>query len=105
MRSMILGKLASALRRLARDKSGVTAIEYVVIASGTAVLFMLALSLAGTDLSTMFGNVASTLTGTEVAAVDNSDSGESDSADSDDDSDSDFSSDDESSSDSDSESS
>jgi pilus assembly protein Flp/PilA len=49
------------LLRLARDESGVTAIEYGLIASLIAVVIITAVTLVGTNLTTKFGEVASAL--------------------------------------------
>jgi pilus assembly protein Flp/PilA len=50
-----------AMFRLIRDRSGVTAIEYALIASLVAVAAMAAFSLVGTNLSSTFSNVAGCL--------------------------------------------
>jgi pilus assembly protein Flp/PilA len=47
--------------RLCKDKSGVTAIEYGLIASLIAVAIITAVTMVGTDVSSVFGNVASNL--------------------------------------------
>ena len=48
-------------RRLLKDKSGVTAIEYGLIASLIAVAIVATVSLVGTDLNNTFMNVANNL--------------------------------------------
>jgi pilus assembly protein Flp/PilA len=47
--------------RLLKDKAGVTAIEYGLIASLIAVAIVTAVSLVGTELNTTFQNVADRL--------------------------------------------
>jgi pilus assembly protein Flp/PilA len=47
--------------RLLKDKAGVTAIEYGLIASLIAVAIVTAVSLIGTELNTTFTNVANNL--------------------------------------------
>lgn len=91
---------------LSRNTRGVSAIEYVVIATGTAAFVVLAWTIAGGNISTMFTTVQTTISGTaSTTGTDDADSGGSDqTASSDDDSDSDFSSDDDSSSSGDSDS-
>lgn len=55
--SMIL----STVNSLFKDRSGVTAIEYGLIASLIAVAIIVAVSLVGTDLNNTFNTVASNL--------------------------------------------
>jgi pilus assembly protein Flp/PilA len=57
---LVVGKGAksSIVRRLTEDKSGVTAIEYGLIAAVAAVVVM---GTVGTNLSTVFSEVASSL--------------------------------------------
>lgn len=47
--------------RLLKDKSGVTAIEYGLIASLIAVAIVATVAIVGTDLNNTFANVASNL--------------------------------------------
>jgi pilus assembly protein Flp/PilA len=47
--------------RLCKDKSGVTAIEYGLIASLIAVAIITAVTLVGTDLNNVFTNVSNNL--------------------------------------------
>lgn len=47
--------------KLIKDESGATAIEYGLIAALIAVAIITAVSLVGTDLSTMFGSVSTNL--------------------------------------------
>ena len=47
-------KLSENIRKFAADESGVTAIEYGLIAAGIAVAIILAVGLLGTELSAMF---------------------------------------------------
>jgi pilus assembly protein Flp/PilA len=49
------------LRRFLKDQSGVTAIEYGLIASLIAVAIVAALITVGTDLNTMFNLIATKL--------------------------------------------
>ena len=49
------------LLRFAKDESGVTAIEYGLIASLIAVVIITAVTLVGTNLTTKFGDVAAAL--------------------------------------------
>jgi pilus assembly protein Flp/PilA len=55
------GVKGRAMLRLIRDRSGVTAIEYALIASLIAVAAIASFSLVGTNLSNTFSNVASCL--------------------------------------------
>jgi pilus assembly protein Flp/PilA len=47
--------------RFGRDESGVTAIEYGLIASLIAVVIITAVTLVGTNVTTAFNNVATAL--------------------------------------------
>ena len=49
------------IRRFVKDESGVTAIEYGLIASLIAVAIVATVSIVGSDLNTTFQNVASNL--------------------------------------------
>jgi len=51
----------SAMKRLLRDESGATAIEYGLIAALIAVAAIAAFKLVGTNLSTIFNTVATDL--------------------------------------------
>jgi len=51
----------SAFKRLLRDESGATAIEYGLIAALIAVAAIAAFRLVGTNLSTIFNTVATDL--------------------------------------------
>lgn len=51
----------SAVRRLLRDESGATAIEYGLIAALIAVAAIAAFRLVGTNLSSIFNTVATDL--------------------------------------------
>jgi pilus assembly protein Flp/PilA len=53
--------MKTLLLRFAKDQSGVTAIEYGLIASLIAVVIITAVTLIGTNLSTKFGAVATAL--------------------------------------------
>ncbi len=50
--------LSEKIRKFAADESGVTAIEYGLIAAGIAVAIITAVGLLGTELSNMFDAVA-----------------------------------------------
>ena len=51
----------SIVRRLTKDQSGVTAIEYGLIAALIAVAAVVVMGTVGTNLSTVFSEVASSL--------------------------------------------
>ncbi|MGH6796555.1 MAG: Flp family type IVb pilin [Methylocella sp.] len=53
--------MRNLLHRFIDDQSGVTAIEYGLIAALIAVVIIGALQLVGSDLSTTFNNVATNL--------------------------------------------
>lgn len=53
--------MSRALRNLVKDESGVTAIEYALIAALIAVAAIAAFTLVGTNLSTTFSTVAAKL--------------------------------------------
>jgi pilus assembly protein Flp/PilA len=53
--------MKTLLQRFARDDSGATAIEYGLIAALIAVVIIGALTMTGTNLSTQFNTVATTL--------------------------------------------
>ena len=53
--------MRTVLSNLIRDESGVTAIEYALIAALIAVAAIAAFTLVGTQLSTTFSTVASKL--------------------------------------------
>jgi pilus assembly protein Flp/PilA len=53
--------LRSLLRNLVKDESGVTAIEYALIAALIAVAAIAAFTLVGTNLSTTFSTIAAKL--------------------------------------------
>jgi pilus assembly protein Flp/PilA len=55
------GANSSIVRRLMEDKSGVTAIEYGLIAALIAVAAVVVMGTVGTNLSTVFSEVASSL--------------------------------------------
>ena len=60
IRSLLNGK-RQPLSQLTADRSGVTAIEYALIAALIAVAAIAAFTLVGTDLSNTFSYVASQL--------------------------------------------
>jgi pilus assembly protein Flp/PilA len=51
----------SLIRKLVRDENGATAIEYGLIAALIAVVIITVLKTVGTDLSSVFNNVATNL--------------------------------------------
>jgi pilus assembly protein Flp/PilA len=53
----------SSLRKLRKDESGATAIEYGLIAGFVAIAIVAALTALGGSLNTVYNNVANTLTG------------------------------------------
>ena len=53
--------MKTLLFRFARDESGVTAIEYGLIAALIAVVIIVAVTTVGTDLSKVFNTVATSL--------------------------------------------
>ena len=53
--------LSEKIRKFAADESGVTAIEYGLIAAGIAVAIITAVGLLGTELSDMFDDVAAAI--------------------------------------------
>jgi pilus assembly protein Flp/PilA len=53
--------LRALFANLLRDESGVTAIEYALIAALIAVVAIAAFSLVGTNLSTVFTTIANTI--------------------------------------------
>lgn len=61
MRNIIAARWAPSMRAFLRDDSGVTAIEYGLIAALIAVVIIGALSLVGKDLSNVFSSVQSGL--------------------------------------------
>ena len=50
--------MTTLLTHFAKDESGVTAIEYGLIASLIAVVIVTAVTLVGTNLTTLFNNIA-----------------------------------------------
>ena len=56
-----MARLLTLFLQLIKDKSGVTAIEYALIAALIAVAAIAAFTLVGTNLSTTFSYVASQL--------------------------------------------
>ena len=53
--------MLTIFRRLYQDRSGVTAIEYGLIASLIAIAIIGTVALVGTDLNNVFANVSSNL--------------------------------------------
>ncbi|QHE76501.1 Flp family type IVb pilin [Hydrogenophaga sp. PBL-H3] len=56
-----MDKFLNATRRFLRDEEGVTAIEYGLIAALIAVVIIAGAALVGTNLNTLFGNIAACL--------------------------------------------
>ena len=54
-------KVTGFLRSLWKDKAGVTAIEYGLIAALIAVIIITAVSIVGTDLRNMFNTIAASI--------------------------------------------
>ena len=50
--------MKALLQRFAKDESGVTAVEYGLIASLIAVAIVTAVTLTGTNLTGLFNNIA-----------------------------------------------
>ena len=53
--------MLAIFRRLRKDQSGVTAIEYGLIASLIAVTLIVGVTLVGSDINNVFQNVATNL--------------------------------------------
>jgi len=62
-------KFVLATRRFMRDEEGVTAIEYGLIASLIAVAIIVAAQLVGTNLATLFTDIAGCLTTPPTGAI------------------------------------
>lgn len=61
MRNIIAARRDSFIRAFLQDDSGVTAIEYGLIAALIAVVIIAAVSLVGNHLGVLFNNVANDL--------------------------------------------
>ncbi|HUD51769.1 Flp family type IVb pilin [Parvibaculum sp.] len=59
---MSIVQVKAALKRFADDESGISAVEYGLLAAGIALVVFAAASQVGTGISTIFGNVATNLT-------------------------------------------
>ena len=55
--------MTNLIKRFAKNESGATAIEYGLIAALIAVVIITAVSLVGTNLTTVFTNIAGKLSG------------------------------------------
>ncbi|MBN3807337.1 Flp family type IVb pilin [Paraburkholderia sp. Ac-20336] len=55
-------------QRFLRDNKGVTALEYGLIAGLIVIVIATSVKGLGTDLNTVFGNIANALTGNNAAA-------------------------------------
>ena len=53
--------MLTIFRRLCKDESGVTAIEYGLIASLIAIAIITAITLVGSDLNVVFQNISTNL--------------------------------------------
>jgi pilus assembly protein Flp/PilA len=53
--------MRKSLQRFVQDESGVTAIEYGLIAAGIAVVIIAAVQLVGTNLEAKFNSIATAL--------------------------------------------
>ena len=60
-------KVSENIRKFAADESGVTAIEYGLIAAGIAVAIITAVGLLGDELSDMFDDVATAIASLDLA--------------------------------------
>jgi pilus assembly protein Flp/PilA len=54
-------EIATTMSRFLRDRSGATAIEYAMIASGVGVTIAAAVTSLGTSVKTLFTNVSTSL--------------------------------------------
>ena len=54
-------ELPENIRKVAADASGVTAIEYVLIAGGIALAIITAVALLGDELAALFGDLQTSL--------------------------------------------
>ncbi|MBM3517365.1 MAG: Flp family type IVb pilin [Alphaproteobacteria bacterium] len=61
-------KAGHTIRRLGRDTSGVTTIEYGLIAGAIAVVIIAAVVLLGGNISDLFNTVAGSIGGSGIAA-------------------------------------
>ena len=55
--------MTTLFTRFAKDESGVTAIEYGLIAAGIGIAIITVVNSVGTSLNTIFGRVATDLSG------------------------------------------
>ena len=55
--------MSNLIKRFAKNESGATAIEYGLIAALIAVVIITAVTLVGTNLTTVFNNIAGKLSG------------------------------------------
>ncbi|CAJ0795019.1 hypothetical protein LMG7141_03031 [Ralstonia condita] len=56
-----MNHLATTFKKFVRDEDGVTAIEYGLIAALIAVVIIASVKAVGTNLSTVFNNIATAL--------------------------------------------
>lgn len=63
----VLGKIKAFGERFVQDESGISAVEYGLLAAGIALVVYTAASGVGSDLSTIYDNVGETLNPTPPA--------------------------------------
>ena len=68
-------KLIGLCKLLARDRRGVSAIEYAIIMAGIGVFVVLAWTLTGTQLSNTFASISGGFSGNVASAADSADAG------------------------------
>jgi len=61
LKEIVMSHLITTFKQFARDEDGVTAIEYGLIAALIAVVIIASVKLVGTNLSTVFNNIANAL--------------------------------------------
>lgn len=57
----MIGKIKAFGERFAKDESGISAVEYGLLAAGIALVVYTAASGVGSDLTTIYGNVGDEL--------------------------------------------
>jgi pilus assembly protein Flp/PilA len=61
LKEIVMNHLATTFKKFVRDEDGVTAIEYGLIAALIAVVIIASVKAVGTNLSTVFNNIATAL--------------------------------------------
>jgi pilus assembly protein Flp/PilA len=61
LKEIVMTHLTNTFKQFVRDEDGVTAIEYGLIAALIAVVIIASVKLVGTNLSTVFNNIAQAL--------------------------------------------